>query len=70
LLISSAGLTLCRPATFRDFQKKKHWNSCGFAWEFLRSGMLYRPGKCLKRRSKSFSLHSKKNFLNKRTKMP
>jgi len=25
--------------------------------------MLYRPGKCLKRRSKSFSLHSKKNFL-------
>ena len=39
------------------------WNARGFAREFLRSGMLYRPDKSLKRRGKSFSLHSKKNFL-------
>jgi len=48
---------------FRGFSKKKHLNACDFAQEFLRSGMLYRPGKSLKRRSKSSSLYSKKNFL-------
>jgi len=48
---------------FGDFQKKKRLNTRGFAWEFLRSGMLYIPDKSLKRRGKSSSLHLKKNFL-------
>ena len=43
------------------FREKKHLNARGFAWEFLWSGMLYRPGKSLKR-CKSSSLHSKKKF--------
>jgi len=42
---------------------KKSLNARGFAQEFLWSGMLYRPGKSLKKRGKSSSLHSKKNFL-------
>jgi len=46
-----------------EFSEKKHLNARGFAQEFLRSGMLYRPGKSLKRRGKSSSLHSKKIFL-------
>ena len=41
---------------------KKRLNACGFAREFLWSGMLYRPGKSLKRRAKFSSLHSKKTF--------
>ena len=41
---------------------KKRLNARGFAQEFLWSGMLYRPGKSLKRRGKSSSLHSKKFF--------
>ena len=48
---------------FWGFPRKKHQNACGFAWEFLWSGMLDRPGKSLKRRGKYSSLHSKKNFL-------
>ena len=56
-------LTLWRPAAFEDFQIKQRLNACGFAREFLRSGMLYRPGKSLKRRGKSSSLHLKKYFL-------
>jgi len=44
------------------FRKKKRLNARGFAWGFLWSGMLYRPGKSLKRRGKSSSLHSKKIF--------
>jgi len=56
-------LTLWRPAAFRDFRKKKRLNAHGFAQEFLRSGMLYRPGKSLKRHGKSSRLHSKKFFL-------
>jgi len=48
---------------FRDSRGKKRLNARGFAWEFLRSGMLYRHGKSLKRRGKSSSLHSKKIFL-------
>jgi len=56
-------LTLWRPLGFGDIRKNKRLNACGFAWEFLRSGMLYRPGKSLKRRGKSSSLHSKQNFL-------
>jgi len=42
---------------FREFSEKKTLNACGFAREFLRSSMLYRPGKSLKRRGKSSSLH-------------
>ena len=52
-------LTLWRPLGFGDFRKRKP-DACGFAWEFLCSGMLYRPGKSPKRRSKSPSFHSKK----------
>jgi len=47
---------------FQGFSEKKHLNAHGFAREFLWSCMLYRPGKSLKRRGKSSSLHSKKNF--------
>jgi len=47
----------------RGFSEKNRLNARGFAREFPRSGMLYRPGKSLKRRGKSSSLHSKKNFL-------
>jgi len=56
-------LTLWCLAAFGDFRKKKRLNAHGFAREFLRSGMLYRPGKSLKRRGKSSSLHLKKIFL-------
>jgi len=54
-------LTLWHPAAYGDFRKKS-LNACGFAQEFLRSGMLYRPGKSLKRCGKYSSLHSKKIF--------
>jgi len=47
---------------FQGFSEKKRLNARGFAREFLWSGMLYRPGKSLKRRGKSSSLHSKRNF--------
>jgi len=52
-------LILWRLVENRDFREK---NTRGFAWEFLRSGQCYRPGKRLKRRGKSSSLHSKKKF--------
>ena len=42
--------------------EKKRLNARGFAREFLQSSMLYRPGESLKRRGKSYSLHSKKKF--------
>jgi len=48
---------------FRGFSEKKRLNARAFVREFLRSGMLYRPSKSLKRRGKSSSLHPKKNFL-------
>ena len=50
-------LTVWRPLGFGDFWKKKRLNARGFAREFLQSGMLYRPGKSLKRRGKSSGLH-------------
>jgi len=55
-------LTLWRLLGFGDFRKKtpkRTWLSAGI------SPVRYarRPGKSLKRRSKSFSLHSNKNFL-------
>ena len=49
-------LTHWRPTAFRDFRKKR-LNARGFVREFLQSNMLYRPGKSLKRRGKSSSLH-------------
>jgi len=55
-------LTLWRPLGFGDFRNKR-LNARGFAREFLWSGMLCRPGKSLKRRGKSSSLHTKQNFL-------
>jgi len=56
-------LTLWRPLGFGEFCKKKHLNARGYALEFLRSGMLYRSGKSLKRCGKSSSLHPNKKFL-------
>ena len=56
-------LTLWRLAGFGNFRKKTTLNARGFAREFLRSSMLYRPSKSLKRRGKTSSLHSKKFFL-------
>jgi len=54
-------LTLWHPGGFGDF-RKKCLNARGFAWEFIRSDMLYRPSKSLKRHGQSSSLHSKKFF--------
>jgi len=51
------------PEWFWAFSEKKRINAHSFAREFLWSGMLYRPGKSLKRRDKSSSRHSKKIFL-------
>jgi len=48
---------------FRGFSEKKRLNACGFTREFIRSGMLYRPDKNLKRCGKSSSLHMIKQFL-------
>jgi len=41
---------------------KKRLNTRGFAQVYLRSCLGYGPGRSVKRRSKSSSLHSKKNF--------
>jgi len=62
LMVCLALLTLWHPGGFGDFQEKNRLNGHGFAREFLRSGMLYRPGKSLKRHGKASSLHSKKMF--------
>jgi len=56
-------VTLWRPAAFGDFRKKKRLNARGFVQEYLRSCLGYGPGRNVKRRSKSSSLHSKKKFL-------
>ena len=50
-------------ARIRGFSQKKRLNARGFAREFLRSGMFCRPGKSLKNRGRSSSLHLKNNFL-------
>jgi len=60
--ILSGFLNTLASGCFRGFSGKKRLNAHGFTWEFIRSGMLYRPGKSLKRRGKSSSLHSKKIF--------
>jgi len=56
-------LILWRLAAFGDFWKKICLNARGFARKYLRSCMRYGPGRSVKRRGKSSSLHSKKNFL-------
>ena len=62
-ICSSGDVNSMASGCFRGFSEKKRLNAHSIAREFLRSGMLYRPGKSLKRRGKSSSLHSKKNFL-------
>jgi len=47
---------------FQGLSERKRLNARGLAREFLWSGMLYRPGKSLKRRGKCFSLQSEKIF--------
>jgi len=42
--------------------QKNSWIARGFAREYLRSFTGYGPGRSVKRRSKSCSLHSKNNF--------
>jgi len=39
---------------FRGFSGKKRLNTCGFVREFLQSGMIYRPGKSLKKTREVF----------------
>jgi len=51
------------PRWIRGFSDKKRLNARGFAQEYLCSCMGYRPGRSVKRHSKSSSLHSKKIFL-------
>jgi len=43
-------------------KKKPSWIAHGFAREYLRSYVGYRPGRSVKRRGKSCSLRSKKIF--------
>jgi len=50
---------------FRGILKKKRLNPRGFAQEYLRSSLGYGPGRSVKRRDKSSSLHSKQIFLLK-----
>ena len=54
--VSYRCLNTLAPGWFRWFSEKKRLNARGFAREFLRSGMLYRPG------GQSSTLHTKKNF--------
>jgi len=54
-------ITLWCPAAFEDVRKKS-LNACGFAWKYLYSYKGYGPGRGVKRRSKSSSMHSKKIF--------
>ena len=60
--ISGICLTLWRPAAFGDFWKKKTPKRTWLCAGISQSGMLYRPGKSLKRCGKSSSLHLKKFF--------
>jgi len=62
LLLHKFSINSLASARIWGFLEKKRLNARGFAWEFLRSGILYRPGKSPKRRGKSSSLHSKKIF--------
>jgi len=54
------GINSLASSCFQGFSEKKRLNAHGSAREFLQSGTLYRPGKSLKRRSKSSNVHSKK----------
>ena len=62
-LCSAITVNTLTSARIRGFSEKKRLNARGFGREFLRSGMLYRPGKSLERHGKSSSLHLKKIFL-------
>ena len=62
-IISNMAINTLAPGWFQGFSEKKRLNARDFAQEFLWSSMLYTPGKSLKRRGKSSSLHSKKKFL-------
>ena len=57
LLLNTDGIQL-----LLGISKKNHQNARGFAQEFLQSGKCYRPGRSVKWRGKSSSLHSKRNF--------
>jgi len=57
-----AKLGTLAPGWIRGFSEKKRLNARGFAREYLRSCTGYGPGRSLKRRGKSSSLYSKKNF--------
>ena len=48
---------------FWGFLKKKHRNTCGFAWEFLPIGKRYGPGRSVESWGKCSSQNSKKIFL-------
>ena len=60
-LNESHSLTLAS-GRFWGFPRKKHRNARGFAQEFLRFGLRYRPSQKLKRCGKSCNLHLKKMF--------
>ena len=55
-------VTLWEPGGFGDFRKKNRLNARGVAREFLYSCILYRPGKSIKKRGQSGTLHSKKKI--------
>jgi len=72
LCLLHTGVKLCRKSStlnssasgcFRGFSEEKRLNTRGFAQEIVRTSMLYKPGKSLKRRGKSSSLRLKKKFL-------
>ena len=55
--MAPADLNTLASGCFQGFSEKKRLNARGFTREFFWSCMLYRPGKSLKRRAKSSSLH-------------
>jgi len=55
-------LNTLAPGWFQGFLAKKRLNARGFAQEYLCSCTGYGPGRSVKRRGKSSSLHSKKFF--------
>jgi len=56
------GFNTLASGCFWGFSKKKRLNARGFAREYLHSCSGYGPGRSVKRRGKSSSLHSKKIF--------
>ena len=62
LLFFHVLLNTLAPEWIQGFSKKKRLNARGFAREYLHSCTGYWPGRSIKRRDKSSSLHSKKIF--------